>query len=188
MQSTFTGKKGQIYNEKQNKTFLSNVAVGFACTDKLVVKIWPQFTQTVTQTEELESTPGPPEFSLSNKSHFSVSILVCTSTLTKQKKTYVSDIHLGITLITFYTVIRITLPGLQASSCLLKPTQHEQGNEWQLRGSIQEDPQCPFSPVTSWYLPGRNERNHSNAIPATPASSSIRFSITSWPTRKQLRL
>lgn len=81
----FTGKKAQIHNEKENKTFLSDMAIGFACIDKLVVKIWPRFTQTVTQTEELESTPGPPEFSLSNKSHFSVSRLVCTVTLTKQK-------------------------------------------------------------------------------------------------------
>lgn len=36
------------------------------------------------QTEKSESTAGPPRFSLSNKSH-SVSILVCTVTLTKLK-------------------------------------------------------------------------------------------------------
>lgn len=47
----------------------------------------------------------------------------------KTEITYVSDIHLGITLITFDTVIQITLPGLQVSSCLLKPTKHERGSE-----------------------------------------------------------
>lgn len=106
----------------------------------------------------------------------------------KTEMTYVSDTKLGITLITFFTIILVTAwpPGVQLSS----QTHGTWTGEWATTtGSIREDPQCPFAPnITSWYLPGRNERNHSNAIPATPASSSIRFSITSWPTRKQLRL
>lgn len=125
----FTGKKARTYTRKENKTFLANIVIGFSHVDKFVVKIWPQFTQIVIQTEKLASTPGPPEFSLSNKSHFLRfdSSLHCHTDETEI--TYVSDVHLGITLITFYTVIQITLPGLQVSSCLLKPTKHGRGVE-----------------------------------------------------------
>lgn len=66
----FTGKKAWIDTREENKTFLSNIVTGFSCVDKFVVKIWPQFTQTVIHTEKLATTPQPPKFSLSDKSHF----------------------------------------------------------------------------------------------------------------------
>lgn len=45
------------YIRKENKTFLSNIAIGFSRVDKFVVKIWPQFREIVIQTEKLASTP-----------------------------------------------------------------------------------------------------------------------------------
>lgn len=105
------------------------------------------------------------------------------------ERTSVSDISLGIAPITFYPSFR--------SHCLAFSVRLHSQTHWTgtggwvttVWGFIQGDPACPFAPeVPSWYLPGRKEWNHANAIPATPASSSIRFSITSWPTRKQLRL
>lgn len=185
MQSASTEKKPR----KENKTFLPHTGTGLAGVNKCAVKIWPQWTQTVTQTEKWAGAPRPPTCPLSSKSHS----LGCDSSLPSHtdetERTSVSDIRLGIAPVTCYPSFR--------SHCLASGVRLHSHTHWAgtggrvttVWGSTQGDPACPCAPaVPGWYLPGRKEWDHANAIPATPASSSIRFRITSWPTRKQLRL
>lgn len=111
-------------------------------TDTFWVGIWPQFTQTAIQTEKSESTLGPRDFSLSNKSHF-LGFESSPHGHTAKQKRRGNLLSVGTTLAAIYTGMR--------SPCLASGVQLSSRTHWPWTGGGRHrqgatQTLCPFPP------------------------------------------